>query len=66
MRLSGREGDELLCTRGIMVTDAAIRQWYGKFSHSYATRLRRRRPRPGDHGHLDGMILTIPRTRYDW
>jgi putative transposase len=57
--LSYRDVEELLFTRGSIVTYEAIRQWCRKFGQSYANQLRRRRPRPGDKWHLDEVFLTI-------
>jgi putative transposase len=45
---SFRDGEEIRCERGVMVTYEAIRQWCGKCGQPYANQLRRRRPRPGD------------------
>ena len=42
-----------------MVIYEAIRKWCRKFGQSYANELRRRRPRPGDKWHLDGVFLTM-------
>src|SRR5215471_8349466 len=53
--LSYRDVEELLFERGITVSHEAIRQWCRKFGQEYANRLRRRRPRPGDKWHLDGL-----------
>jgi putative transposase len=65
LRLSDREIEEWLCKRGSMVTCAAIPQWCGTFGQSDAHQRRRRRPRPGDHWHLDEVVLTIHGRRYD-
>ena len=46
--LSFRDGEELLCERGVVVTYEAIRKWCRKFGQQDANRLRRRRPRLGD------------------
>jgi putative transposase len=44
-----------------------IRQWCVKFGQTYANGLRRRRPQPGDTGHLDEVFLTINGQRqYLW
>jgi putative transposase len=42
--LSYRDVEELLFTRGIVVTHEAIRKWCRKFEQDYANRLHRRRP----------------------
>jgi putative transposase len=62
--LSYRDVEELLCTRGVIVTYEAIRKWCLKFGQAYANQLRRRRPRPGDKWHLDEVFLTINGERH--
>src|SRR5215210_5162631 len=62
--LSFRDVEELLCERGITVTYEAIRKWCRKFGQPYANQLCRRRPRPGDKGYLDEMVLTIKGARH--
>jgi putative transposase len=62
--LSDRDGQELLFERGITVSHEAVRQWCRKFGQDYANRLRRRRSRPGDKGHLDEVFLTIHGERH--
>jgi putative transposase len=65
--LSYRDVEELLFTRGIVVTYEAIRKWCRKFGQAYANQLRRRRPGPGDKWHLDEAFLTIEGKRsYLW
>ena len=51
--LSLRDVELILAERGIVVTHESIRHWCLKFGADYATRLRRRRPKPGDTWHLD-------------
>jgi putative transposase len=65
LRLSGREVEARLCTRGMMVTDEAIRQWCGTFGPSHANQRRRRRPGPGDHWPLGDVMLTLHGGRHD-
>ena len=62
--LSYRDVEELLFTRGVIVTYEAIRKWCLKFGQAYANQRRRRRPRPGDKGHLDEVFLTINGERH--
>src|SRR6202008_583524 len=51
--LSLRDVELILAERGIIVTHESIRDWSLKFGADFATRLRRRRPQPGDTWHLD-------------
>jgi putative transposase len=57
--LSYRDVEELMATRGVILTYEAVRSWCRKFGQAYANALRRRRPRPGDTWHLDEVFLTI-------
>jgi putative transposase len=57
--LSFREVEELMLQRGVVVSYETIRQWCAKFGQVYATRLRRRRARPGDKWHLDEVFIRI-------
>ena len=57
--LSLRDIEELMASRGIIVTYETIRQWTLKFGQRYANELRRRQPRRGDKWHLDEVVLTI-------
>jgi transposase-like protein len=45
--LSYRGVEDLLFTRGVIVTYEAVRKWCVKFGQSYANQLRRRRRQPG-------------------
>ncbi len=57
--LSFRDIEELMASRGVIVTYETIRQWTLKFGQRYANALRRRQPRRGDKWHLDEVVLTI-------
>ena len=57
--LSVRDVEDLLAERGVTVTDEAIRQWCSRFGLAYARRLRQRRGRQGDTGHLDELFVRI-------
>ena len=57
--LSLRMVDELLASRGIMVSHETVRQWALKFGQAFANRVRRRLPAAGDKWHLDEVVLTI-------
>jgi putative transposase len=51
----------------VSVSYDTIHQWCRKFGQTYATGLRRRRPRPGDKWHLDEVFITIRgKTYYLW
>ncbi|MFF0110078.1 IS6 family transposase [Streptomyces hirsutus] len=65
--LSFREVEELMLQRGVIVSHETVRRWCMKFGQAYANGLRRRRPRPGDKGHLDEVFLKINGERkYLW
>jgi putative transposase len=57
--LSYREVEIMLARRGVEVSYETIRQWCLKFGQTFANKLRRRRPHPGDKWHLDEMVLKI-------
>src|ERR671917_2981709 len=57
--LSLRDVELILAERGITVAHESIRRWCLKFGRDFASRLRRRRPRPGDTWHLDEVFLHI-------
>jgi transposase-like protein len=62
--LSFRDVEEMLAERGLDVSYETIRRWFLKFRTVIATNLRRTRPRPSDHWHLDEMVIVIRRKRY--
>jgi putative transposase len=57
--LSLRDVELLLAERGVVVSYESIRQWCKKFGQTFASRLRRRRPRPGDRWHMDEVFIRI-------
>jgi putative transposase len=57
--LSLRDVELLLAERGVIVSYESIRRWCLKFARSFADKLRRRRPRPGDTWHLDEVFVRI-------
>jgi putative transposase len=57
--LSFRDVEELLASRGVIVSYEAIRQWTLKFGQTYANTLHRQQPKRGDKWHLDEVVLTI-------
>jgi putative transposase len=58
-RLSLRDVELLLAERGVVVSYESIRHWCAKFGASFASKLRRGRPRPGDKWHLDEVFIRI-------
>ncbi len=57
--LSFRDIEKIMLYRGVTVTYEAIRGWCLKFAQSYATQIRKQRPKPGDKWHLDEVVITI-------
>src|ERR671928_216061 len=57
--LSLRMVEEMLATRGIVVSHETVRQWALKFGQAFANQIRRRLPRFGDKWHLDEVAVKI-------
>jgi putative transposase len=57
--LSLRDVELLLAERGAVVSYETVRRRCKKFAASFADRLRRRRPRPGDKWHMDEVFIRI-------
>ena len=51
--------EEMLAARGIEVSHETVRQWALKFGQSFASKIRRRLPAPGDKWHLDEVVISI-------
>jgi transposase-like protein len=65
--LSLRDVELILAERGVVVSYETVRRWCKKFAASFADRLRRGRPRPGDKWHLDEVFIRIQGVqRYLW
>ena len=62
--LSFRDVEELLAERGIDASYETVRRWFLKFGLSIAANIRRSRPRPSDHWHLDEMVISIRGGKY--
>ena len=62
--VSFRDLEEMLAERGSDVSYETIRRWFLKFGSVIAANLRRTRPRPSDHWHLDEMVVVIRQKRY--
>ncbi len=58
-----RDVEEKLAERGLDVSDETVRRRFPKFGSAIAANLRRARPRPSDHWHLDEMVIVIRRKR---
>jgi putative transposase len=54
-----RDVELLLAERGVVASYETIRRWCKKFGQTFAGRLRRRRPRPGDKWYLDEVFIRI-------
>ena len=62
--LSFRDVEELLAERGIDASYETVRRWFLKFGPSIAANIRRSRPRPSDHWHLDEMVISMRGGKY--
>src|ERR1700723_3890697 len=63
--LSLRDVELLPAERGIVVSYETVRRWCKKFGQSFANRVRRRRPRPGDKWHMDEVLIRIRGMQHD-
>jgi putative transposase len=57
--LTLRDVELLLAERGIIVSYETIRRWCDKFGASFASKMRRQWPRPGDKWHLDEVFIRV-------
>jgi putative transposase len=57
--LSLRDVELLLAERCVVVSYETARRWCQRFGESFADRLRRCGPRPGDKWHLDEVFILI-------
>jgi transposase-like protein len=57
--LSYRDVEELLAERGLEVRYETVRRWAHKFGPAIERRLRRQRPRPSPHWHLNEMVVRV-------
>jgi putative transposase len=62
--LSLRDVELILAARGVAVSYETVRRWCKKFAGSFADRLRRRRPRPGDKWHMDEVFIRIQNVQH--
>ena len=56
--LSLRMAEELLATRGIVISRETVRQWSGKFGREFSNRIRRRAPARGGKWRLEEAVNT--------
>ena len=65
--LSLRHVEPFLAECDVVLSYETIQRWCKKFGVSFADRLRRRRPRPGDKWHMDEVFIRIRGVqRYLW
>jgi putative transposase len=65
--VSFRDVEEMMASRGVLLSYETVRRWCDKFGRQFAADLRRRRPRTGDKWHLDEVFLKINGiTHYLW
>ena len=62
--LSFRDVEDLLAEQGLDISYETVRRWFLKFGSAIAANLRRNRPKPSDHWHLDEMVIVIRQKRY--
>ncbi len=62
--LSYRDIEEMLAERGVDVSYETVRRWFLKFGPGIAANLRRLRPSPSDHWHLDEIAVKINGKRH--
>ena len=62
--LSYRDVEDLLAQRGLDIFYETARRWFLKFGAPIARNLRRMRPTPCDHWHLDDMVIVIRGKRH--
>jgi putative transposase len=62
--LSLRDVELILAERGIVVSYETVRRWCQKFAATFADRMRRGRPRPGDKWHMDEVFIRIQGVQY--
>jgi putative transposase len=57
--LNFRDVELMLAERGVSVSYETVRRWCQKFGQHSASRMRRRRPKPGDKWYLDEVFIRI-------
>lgn len=64
LRREARDLKEVVAERGPDVSYETARRWFLKFRQKITRNLRRARPKPDDHWHLDEMVIRIRGKRY--
>src|SRR6202034_559458 len=59
-----RDVELILAERSVVLSYETVRRWCKKFGTSFADRLRRRRPRPGDKWHMEEVFVWIQGVQY--
>ncbi len=62
--MSLRDVEDLLATRGVMVSYETVRAWAHRFGPQMAAQIRRDRPRASDKWHLDEVVISIRGERH--
>jgi putative transposase len=62
--LSYRDVEDVLAERGLDISYETVRRWFLKFGTPIAANLRKTRPTPSDHWHLDEMVIMIRGKRH--
>jgi putative transposase len=62
--MSLRDVEDLLATRGIVVSYETIRAWVAKFGSKHARAIRRDRPKVANKWHLDEVVLPMNGQKY--
>jgi putative transposase len=63
--LSLRDVELILAERGVLLTYETVRRWCYKFGRTFAAKLRKRRPRPGDRWHSYEVFIRIQGVQHD-
>lgn len=62
--MSLRDVEDLLATRGVVVSYETIRAWAAKFGSKYARVIRRDRPKVANKWHLEEVVLPMNGQKY--
>jgi len=59
--LAGLRDEDSIAERGLDISYETIRRWFLKFGSVIAANVRRTRPRPSNHWHLNEIVIVIQR-----